>query len=140
MENELSELNDLLECNERFREHIKDFIEVFVQYYGEEQRKFIERRFNSVLYVGYIPESEFKYTINKIEVLESQKMYKDIIDKTNLDVTEEQLFGGNIGDSIYSLGYYRLHCINSYREYYKEFLLGEDGRNQKYYKNSYDGC
>ena len=122
-------LTKLLECNDNFRKHIKDFIEIFVEYYGEEERTYIEEQFNSALLVGYLSEYYFEYVIQQLEELESNRLYKELMAKTSLSVTKEQLFGIN-----YSFEYDSLHPISKYERYYEQFLLGREGINEKGYK------
>ena len=55
-------LIDLLECNQILRNHIKDFIEIFVAYYGENERKYIEDRFNLAQFVGYLSERDVTHS------------------------------------------------------------------------------
>ena len=132
-----NDIEKQLNCNEEFRKHIKDFIEVFVDYYGEEQREYIEERFNSALLIGYLTEGNFNNNIHKLEQIESEKLFSRIISKTNINATEKQLFGTPSGKECYSFEYRNLHPIYSLKKFYDEFTLGEEKRLKSYYENSY---
>ena len=60
----------LLDCNENFRNHIKDYIEIFVDYYGEDQREYIEKTFNSAFFVGYLTEYNFEKIFRELRKCE----------------------------------------------------------------------
>ena len=130
---------EILECNQVLREHIKDFIEIFVKYYGEEERTYIEDKFNSALFVGYLTEDETKTILREIEEKESDKLYDELISRTTLSVTKDMLFGKSIGNKNYSLDFKANHPIYKFKLYYEECILGEEGRKEKYYLESYQG-
>ena len=131
-------INKLLDSNNSLKNHIKDFIEIFVEYYGEEQRNYIEQKFNGALYNGYLPLDEFRYKIKELEIIKSKELYKRIIENTSLDVDEYKLF--NKDKDIHSISFENsnLHPIKKYQKYKDEFNLGEDGRKRRYYKENFE--
>jgi hypothetical protein len=134
-----TELKKRLNCNEEFRNHIQDFIEIFVEYYGEEERKYIEERFNSALLVGYLTEGQLKLTLYKLEQAKSNEIFRNIVSKTTLKgITINQLFGNYIGEEGgLSFELEKSHPIYKYGTFYDEFILGEKVREQRYYEELY---
>ena len=129
-------LIDLLECNQILRNHIKDFIEIFVAYYGENERKYIEDRFNSAQFVGYLSEREYEKTLEKLEQIQCDKIYNEVTSKTRLGLTKIQIFGTDIDDYTYDDD--RYHPITKYKLFYEECLLGEEKRIHNYYTEAYN--
>lgn len=128
----------LLECKQTFRDHLKEFIEIFVDYYGEDQRLFIEERFSSAILVGYVNEFAFEQALKGVELEESVKLYKELLSKSKLNATMFQLFGKKLfGEECNSITDASSHPINQYKTYYEEFALGEEGRENKYYKSRF---
>ena len=123
----------LLECKRNLREHIKDFIELFVEYYGEEQREYIEEKFNSALIIGYASETEINNAISNSKKEESRRLYKEVVDKVSSSIDVEKVFGND------SMTFPRSQPINVYREYCKEdYGLTEKERIDKYCKSNYE--
>ncbi len=128
----------LLNCNEEFRNHIQDFIEIFVLYYGEEEREYIEEKFNSALLIGYLSENELEQVIYVLDYIKSNEIFQDIINKTPLNVTERELFGRDLRGNYTPFEFKTFHPINTYGLFYDECMLGEEGRKQKFYKIAYE--
>lgn len=121
----IEQLTSLLECNKIFNEHIKDYIEVLVDYYGEEQRTYIEEKFNQVIFVGYISETQLENIISAIEEEKSDILYNEIVNGLNID--KKLLFGEDA-----SFVYMKNHPIHKYQSYYEEYILNDDEKREKY--------
>ena len=121
----------LLECNQNLRNHIQDFINIFVDYYGEEQRPYIEQRFNSTALLGFLTIPELSRILKNISKNESNKLFKTLLKNTNLPVNKTLLFG--LEDDENLLDFKEKHPIYKYKLFYEEFILGEKGRKEKYY-------
>lgn len=117
----------ILECNEIVKKHLNEFIEIFVSYYGEDKREEIQNKFNDTLFLAYIDDKEYGRILNKIEKKESKKIIDEILKGTNYK--KESIFSENIFNNN--------SPINKYKDYYNEFILGEEKREQKYYENMF---
>lgn len=127
---EINELEKLLSCNQLLQKHIEDFIEIFVEYYGEEQRENIEKRLDSSLIVGY--QSDFGSSIlRELEKNKSNELYDKLIESSNLEVNKELLFDGH------SFEYKNLHPIKKYQKFYNEILKGPEKRLAEAYESLY---
>ena len=126
-----SKLETLLNCTEEFRKRIDIFKEMFIEYYGESERKYITERFSNALFCGYITDTEFSNTLDELEKNESDKLYDELLNGIELPFTKEQLFDR------YSLKSYMLHPLYKYKKFYDEAILGEEGREEKYILDSY---
>lgn len=123
--------NLMLKCNDNLRQSVEKFIEIFVEYYGEEQREFIAKRFNEAQFIGYLTEGDFDRTLDELEKSESNRLYDEILFGTNLGLTKDQLFKN------YSFRWANLHPIDKYINFYNYYILGPDGREKKYYEDYY---
>ena len=119
-----------LNCDQLFKNSIDKYIEVFVSYYGEEQRSFIETKFKNAQLVGYLTSEKLKIILGKLEEEKENLLIEELLNSTKLPLTKEDLFINMGLKSNYS-------PIKSYREFYSQYLLGPDGIKEKYYKDRY---
>ena len=117
----MDKFEKILECNEIVKKHLNEFIEIFVSYYGEDKREEIQNKFNDTLFLVYIDDKEYGRILNKIEKKESKKIIDEILKGTNYK--KESIFSENIFNNN--------SPINKYKDYYNEFILGEEKREQK---------
>ena len=113
MSTEIEKLTSVLECNEKLREHIKDYIEIFVEYYGEDQRAYIEEKFNRAIFVGYLSDINLSNTLHEIENEKSNMLYDEIVE--GIDIDKRLLFEQN-----YSFRFMNVHPLFKYQTYYEE--------------------
>ncbi len=122
----------LLNCNTKLRENIKKFIEIFVLYYGEEERSHIEELFNNTQYIGYYNDNEIKNVNNELIEIESERLQLEIINNTTLPVSKEILFDR------YSMENETLFPLYTYLNFLKEGKLSKEERENNYYKQNYN--
>ena len=113
-------LENILQFNQKLREKIGQFIEIFVAYYGEEEREKIEKKFNSALFCGYFTDHDFNYAINKEEQNETDRILNNIMSQSNISVSKDYLFGSSSLSNSSSLPIYQ------YEKFYRSCILWED--------------
>lgn len=81
----------LLLGDQIFQGKLPAIIESFVQYYGEENRTYIEERFNSLLAFCFNKPEEKNSIINKVIKSINEKYYQAFMEKFNIEYTEENV-------------------------------------------------
>ncbi len=132
-----SELETLLNCNEVLRSKINVFIEALIEYYGESERQYITEKFSNALFCGYIQDIEFNAVLSKLEAIESERIYDELLSNGRSTFTKSQLFGKDLYGT-QSLENYRSHPVYKYKTFYDECILGAEGRKEKYIRESYE--
>ena len=83
-----------LNCDDELQKRIKIFIEYFVRYYGEDKREEIEKKLSQATYIGYIPPRARARMVDKLKENQSELIQREIIDKTEIPLEINDLFGG----------------------------------------------
>lgn len=122
-----------LRCREHLRENIQKFIDVFVDYYGEEARQEIEAKFNDVLYLAFIKPESISMYLSRIGDLISAEIKENALKDINTSLTAEDIFGGNL-----SFEYATIQPLNYFESFYNLYQLGPEGREEKFKNDYYD--
>ena len=80
------------------RTYLPQITETFIEYYGEENRKIIEQKFQNILLICTQTPNGLKNKIFNLKKDYSQELIKSFFNKINLSYTEEninQIFGDN---------------------------------------------
>lgn len=128
-------MNDTLirmNCLENFQEKFKEYIEVFVAYYGEDKRKEITEKFSNALPLAYTtPNGLSSLTINLCKE-KSNELINKLISNNELYLSEETIFGNG------NYEYNNLMPINTYLEFKKMYDLGPKGRQRQAFIDKYN--
>ena len=128
-------MNDTLirmNCLENFQEKFKEYIEVFVAYYGEDKRKEITEKFSNALPLAYTtPNGLSSLTINLCKE-KSNELINKLISNNELYLSEETIFGNG------NYEYNNLMPINAYLEFKKMYDLGPKGRQKQAFIDKYN--
>lgn len=128
-------MNDTLirmNCLENFQEKFKEYIEVFVAYYGEDKRKEITEKFSNALPLAYTtPNGLSSLTINLCKE-KSNELINKLISNNELYLSKETIFGNG------NYEYNNLMPINAYLEFKKMYDLGSKGRQRQAFIDKYN--
>lgn len=114
----------LLNGTEIFKEKLPAIIEVFVEFYGEENRSYIEERLNSIIPICFNKPEEKKYIIQKAEEAIQNRLYESFFQKYNLENNYENstfYFPYNLGVKGFSL-------MEKYEEYKKRTSMSQEDK------------
>ena len=124
-----------LDCNQYLRDHIDIFKEYFIRFYtkfyGESIREEIEDKFSKCLFIGYQEPAKLKTLLNKIAKGKSNELIDSLLKDSSVSLTKDDLF------SDYDFTYRNLQPIYKYLEFYKLYRLGDDGRKNEFYQETY---
>lgn len=104
-------------CRDHLRNHISDFVEAFVVYYGEDLREEIEKAFSNVVLLAYTNPDHMSSLFLRLQEeisVEIAKEYESLL-PSNLelkDLTKDYQFGYY---SIMPIGYYE-YFLKAYKE------------------------
>ena len=114
--------------NEEIKKALPVFKEVFVQFYGEEHREEIEKKFSNLLPIGYITPKDISICVSKLTKEKSEELLKPILDKCG--ITQEDFI-----EDFKNKDYMKIEKIYEVLDFYK---LSEDGRKQAMYEEGYE--
>ena len=123
----MDRLYKILNANSALNNMLPQIIEVFVDYYGEENRAHIETLFNNAILIGYQDEFELSNIIRDIQEEESKRLIKEILKDFNLpddEVTANKYFDS----SNTSLEYVRISPVSTIAEFLESYKLGPQTR------------
>ena len=95
---------------------VSKLIEVFVNFYGESERKIITEKFNNMLVIGYIPPEIIRAKINDIKTKKSEEIKRGFLNSFNLEKEQEENLD-KLYFKKYELDYENLHPIMLYIKY-----------------------
>lgn len=81
----------VLNGNQTLRDRIGDFKEAFVEYYGEECRKFIEKQFSKMLLIGFLSPKDENNIIKKAFENKSNEFHKRILTEAEIEYDLEDM-------------------------------------------------
>ena len=81
----------ILNGNQTLRDRIGDFKEAFVEYYGEESRKFIEKQFSKMLLIGFLSPKDENNIIKKAFENKSNEFHKRILTEAEIEYDLEDM-------------------------------------------------
>ena len=123
--NEKERLINALNSYEYFENNKDKLIDLFVSYYGEEERTNIETKFKNAIFIAYQTPKSYLTKLHKLENIVSKELVAKVLEGNSLGLTQEQVVNYN------SFEYINTHPISKYIEFYKQYSLGENGRKEK---------
>ena len=118
----IEKITNILDCNNHFRENINKIIDIFVDYYGEEEREHIEKRFDQTLLIAHRSPSS---TISLVEQLKkeiSNKLEKNILEQVDININESNLFDKEYFDNIENMP------IIKFKKFYDSYKTPKEER------------
>ena len=88
---DIEKYKKFLDCDQYFKAHINDFIEAFVTYYGEENRKRIEELFKNSLIILYEPPTDEKSLIYIAGEEKTKDIFSELLKLNETELTEQDL-------------------------------------------------
>lgn len=107
---------NLLNSREAIKSSIKDIINAFVKFYGEDKRQIIEKKLNNMIIITYQTPEQLSNTLLNIKLRESDILINEFLKEANLEISIEnkkKYF------PTADLSYYNLNPINDYNNYLK---------------------
>ncbi len=133
----MDRLYKILNANSALNNMLPQIIEVFVDYYGEENRDHIETLFNNTILIGYQDEFELSNIIRDIQEEESQKLIKEIL--KDLDMPTDEVTANKYFDAANtSLEYVRISPVSTIAEFLESYKLGPQTRFENLRKERYE--
>ena len=123
--NEKERLIKAVNSYEYFENNKDKLIDLFVSYYGEEERTNIETKFKNAIFIAYQTPKSYLTKLHKLENIVSKELVAKVLEENSLGLTQEQVVNYN------SFEYINTHPISKYIEFYKQYSLGENGRKEK---------
>lgn len=97
-------------------ENLPRIIDVFVSFYGEENRTYIENKFRNLLIIGYGNPENLRYILSKIEKNKSNELIDSFFNKLNISTLDRNDLKNKIF-SFFDLDYSYLTPISEYIKY-----------------------
>ncbi len=123
--NEKERLIKALNSYEYFENNKDKLIDLFVSYYGEEERTNIETKFKNAIFIAYQTPKSYLTKLHKLENIVSKELVAKTIEGNTLGLTIQKV----IRDT--SFEYPNIHPIMKYIKFYEQYSLGETGRKEK---------
>ena len=128
----MNEILNKLNADRTLQENISKYIDVFVDFYGEDKRDEIERKFNNATFVGYLSPEMQQVELTKLIKEKSKELESKV-----LEYNETSLDGIDLFDTYdYSLKIFQ--PINNYKNFIELYKLGKEGRKEKYIEDTYN--
>ena len=124
-------ISSFLNCQESLLKVIPIFMDVFIQYYGEEYREEIEKKFSQTFFIGYQTPDAVSIGLSKLELFKTNKMMESFIHEHGLSLSLEDITDGK------SFVHTRLQPIFYYCRLRDSFLLGEEGRKKRFIEEGF---
>lgn len=94
-------INKYLDVNRTLNEAIPVLVEVFVNFYGEECREYINNKFNNMILVGYYGRDTLNNLISEMKKKLTKQYVKEVFDKFQIEYNDEGKYtAGNTFDYI----------------------------------------
>ncbi len=130
------ELDFRLNCFDVFQQNFPRYIDIFVDYYGEEKRAEITEKFMNVLPLGYINADGLSGILDRIRIRKSRELIDKVMSVNEMSLTAEEIFERRkYGKSYENKDFF---SINSYLEFKKLYELGPKGRVEKEMLSAYN--
>ena len=126
-----------LNANETLRSMLPKLKEVFLMFYGEENRKHIDNLFDNTILIGYQDENDLLSIIHDIKEDKSKELVTAILNKFNIP-TDEKTAKNYFGAAYGSLDFVNISPVKEVYEYLEQFKLGKEQRIENVRKNRYE--
>lgn len=128
----MNEILNKLNADRTLQENISKYIDVFVDFYGEDKRDEIERKFNNATFIGYLSPERQQVELTKLIKEKSKELESKVLEYNETSLESKYLF-----DTYdYSLKTYQ--PINNYQNFIELYKLGKEGRKEKYIEDTYN--
>lgn len=128
----MNEILNKLNADRTLQENISKYIDVFVDFYGEDKRDEIERKFNNATFIGYLSPERQQVELTKLIKEKSKELESKALEYNETSLESKDLF-----DTYdYSLKIYQ--PINNYQNFIELYKLGKEGRKEKYIEDTYN--
>ena len=128
----MNEILNKLNADRTFQENISKYIDVFVDFYGEDKRAEIERKFNNATFVGYLSPERQQVELTKLIKEKSKELESKVLEYNETSLDSKDLF------DTYDYSLKISQPINNYQNFIELYKLGKEGRKEKYIEDTYN--
>lgn len=128
----MNEILNKLNAYRTLQENISKYIDVFVDFYGEDKRDEIERKFNNATFVGYLPPEMQQVELTKLIEEKSKELESKVLEYNETSLDSIDLF------DTYDYSLKIFQPINNYQNFIELYKLGKEGRKEKYIEDTYN--
>lgn len=128
----MNEILNKLNAYRTLQENISKYIDVFVDFYGEEKRDEIERKFNNAIFIGYLSPEKQQSELAKLIKEKSKELESKVLEYNETTLDSKDLF------DTYDYSLKISQPINNYQNFIELYKLGKEGRKEKYIEDSYN--
>ena len=128
----MNEILNKLNADRTLQENISKYIDVFVDFYGEDKRDEIERKFNNATFVGYLSPEMQQVELTKLIKEKSKELEIKVLEYNETSLDSIDLF------DTYDYSLKIFQPINNYQNFIELYKLGKEGRKEKYIEDTYN--
>ena len=128
----MNEILNKLNADRTLQENISKYIDVFVDFYGEDKRAEIERKFNNATFVGYLSPERQQVELTKLIKEKSKELESKVLEYNETSLDSKDLF------DTYDYSLKISQPINNYQNFIELYKLGKEGRKEKYIEDTYN--
>lgn len=128
----MNEILNKLNADRTLQENISKYIDVFVDFYGEDKRAEIERKFNNATFIGYLSPERQQVELTKLIKEKSKELESKVLEYNETSLDSKDLF------DTYDYSLKISQPINNYQNFIELYKLGKEGRKEKYIEDTYN--
>ena len=128
----MNEILNKLNADRTLQENISKYIDVFVDFYGEDKRDEIERKFNNATFIGYLSPEWQQVELTKLIKEKSKELESKVLEYNETSLESKDLF------DTYDYSLKTSQPINNYQNFIELYKLGKEGRKEKYIEDTYN--
>lgn len=128
----MNEILNKLNADRTLQENISKYIDVFVDFYGEDKRDEIERKFNNATFVGYLSPERQQVELTKLIKEKSKELESKVLEYNETSLESKDLF------DTYDYSLKISQPINNYQNFIELYKLGKEERKEKYIEDTYN--
>lgn len=128
----MNETLNKLNADRTLQENISKYIDVFVDFYGEDKRDEIERKFNNATFIGYLSPERQQVELTKLIKEKSKELESKVLEYNETSLDSKDLF------DTYDYSLKISQPINNYQNFIELYKLGKEGRKEKYIEDTYN--
>ena len=128
----MNEILNKLNADRTLQENISKYIDVFVDFYGEDKRDEIERKFNNATFIGYLSPERQQVELTKLIKEKSKELESKVLEYNETSLESKDLF------DTYDYSLKISQPINNYQNFIELYKLGKEGRKEKYIEDTYN--
>ena len=128
----MNEILNKLNADRTLQENISKYIDVFVDFYGEDKRDEIERKFNNATFIGYLSPEWQQVELTKLIKEKSKELESKVLEYNETSLESKDLF------DTYDYSLKISQPINNYQNFIELYKLGKEGRKEKYIEDTYN--